>query len=119
MKTPLEEAAIRQYCKTLRMPTIGAQFEALAEQAAREKQSHKRYLEALLAVEVEEREGHAIARRLSQSHLPRIKTLEEFNFDQTPQLAASRIRELAEGGYIEKAEPVIFIGESRTVVVPC
>jgi hypothetical protein len=40
----------------------------MAEQAIREKQSHKRYLEALLAVEVEEREGHAVARRLSESH---------------------------------------------------
>ena len=113
-KAGLEEAAIRQHCKTLRTPSIGAQFEAMAEQAVREKQSHKRYLEALLAVEVEEREGHAVARRLSQSHLPRMKTLEEFNFDQTPQLPATRIRELAEGGYIQRAEPVIFIGECGT-----
>jgi len=113
-KTGLEEASIRQYCKTLRMPTIAAQFEAMAEQATREKQSHKRYLEALFAVEVEEREGHAVARRLTQSHLPRMKTLEEFNFDQTPHLPAARIRELADGGYIQRAEPVIFIGECGT-----
>ena len=63
---------------------------------------------------MEEREGHAVARRLSQSHLPRMKTLEEFNFDQAPHLAATRIRELAEGGYIQRAEPVIFIGECGT-----
>ena len=110
----LEEAAIRQYCKTLRTPTIASQFEAMAEQAVREKQSHKRYLEALLAIEVEEREGHAVARRLSESRLPRMKTLEEFHFDQAPHLAAARIRELAEGGYIDRAEPVIFIGECGT-----
>lgn len=113
-KPGLEEAAIRQYCKTLRTPTIGAQFEAMADQAIREKLSHKRYLEALLATEVEEREGHTIARRLSESHLPRMKTLEEFNFEQTPHVPATRIRELAEGGYIQRAEPVIFIGECGT-----
>lgn len=110
----LEDNAIRQYCKSLRTPTIAAQFEAMAEQAIREKQSHKRYLEALLAMEVEEREGHAVARRLSQSHLPRMKTLEEFQFDQAPHIPASRVRELAEGGYIQRAEPVIFIGECGT-----
>ena len=110
----VEEAAIRQYCKTLRTPTIAAQFEPMAEQAAREKHSHKRYLEALLSVEVEERESHAVARRLSQSHLPRMKTLEEFQFDHSPHIPANRIRDLADGGYIQRAEPVIFIGECGT-----
>jgi DNA replication protein DnaC len=113
-KAGVEEAAIRQHCKALRTPTIAAQFEPLAEQAIREKQSHKRYLEALLAVEVEEREGHAIKRRISESHLPRMKTLEEFNFDQAPHVSETRIRELAEGGYIQRAEPIIFIGECGT-----
>jgi DNA replication protein DnaC len=113
-RTGVEEAAIRQHCKALRIPTIAAQFESMAEQAIREKQSHKRYLEALLAVEVEEREGHAIKRRLAESHLPRMKTLEEFNFDQAPQVSETRIRELAQGGYIQRAEPVIFIGECGT-----
>lgn len=112
--TALDDTTIRQYCKSLRMPAIATQFEAMAEQAIRQKQSHKRYLEALLAAEVEEREGRAVARRLSQSHLPRMKTLEEFNFDQSPQVTGARIRELAEGGYIERAEPVIFIGECGT-----
>jgi DNA replication protein DnaC len=110
----LEDTTIRQYCMSLRTPTIATHFDAMAEQAIREKQSHKRYLEVLLSMEVEEREGHAVARRLSQSHLPRMKTLEEFNFDQAPQVAGNRIRELAEGGYIERAEPVIFIGECGT-----
>ena len=110
----LEEAAIRQYCKMLHTSAIAAHFEAMAEQAIREKQSHKRYLEALLAMEVEERESHAVARRLQQSHLPRMKTLEEFNFDQARHIPAARIRELADGGYIERAEPVIFIGECGT-----
>jgi DNA replication protein DnaC len=107
----LEDTTIRQYCTSLRTPTIGTHFEAMAEQAIREKQSHKRYLEVLLSMEVEEREGHAVARRLSQSHLPRMKTLEEFNFDQAPQVAGPRIRELADGSYIGRAEPVVLIGE--------
>ena len=67
-----------------------------------------------MATEVDERERHAIARRLKDARLPRLKTLDEFDFGQAPHLPASRIRELAEGGYIDRAEPVVFIGECGT-----
>jgi IstB-like ATP binding protein len=41
-----------------------------------------------------------------------MKTLEEFDFTQAPQIPAAKIRELAEGGYIERSEPVVLIGET-------
>ena len=111
---PLEQASIRQYCKTVRMPAIAANFATLAEEAVRENHSHVRYLEALLALECEERDRHAIANRLRDAQLPRPKTLEEFDFAQAPHLPAAKIRELAEGGYLERSEPVVFIGECGT-----
>ena len=43
-----------------------------------------------------------------------MKTLEEFDFAQAPQIPAAKIRELAEGGYIERSEPVVLIGECGT-----
>ena len=107
----LEHATIQQYCKAVRMPTIGANFATLAEQAVKENHSHVRYLEALLAMECEERDRHAIENRIRDAQLPRVKTLEEFDFAQSPQIPAARIRELAEGGYIEGSEPVVLIGE--------
>ena len=110
----LEHASVRQYCKAVRMPTIAANFLALAEQAAKENQSHIRYLEALLAMESEERDRHAIANRIRDAQLPRMKTLEEFDFAQAPKIPAPRIRELAEGGYIDRSEPVVLIGECGT-----
>lgn len=86
-------------------------FVSLAEQAVKENRTHIGYLEALLALECEERDRHAIANRIRDSQLPRMKTLEEFDFAQAPQIAAAKIRELAEGGYIERNEPVVLIGE--------
>lgn len=83
----LEQASVKQYCKAVRVSVIGANFVTLAEQAVKENQSHTRYLEALLAMESEERDWHAIE---------------------------NRIRELAEGGYIERSEPVVLIGECGT-----
>ena len=110
----LEDATIRQQCKQLRMPTVAAQFRPMADEAVREKQTHVRYLEALLAAELEERERRVVERRLREARLPRIKMLEEFDFSQAPQMSASQIRELAEGGYIERSEPVLFLGECGT-----
>lgn len=109
----LEHASVRQYCKA-GVPTIATNFVSLAEQAAKENHSHIRYLEALLAVECEERDRHAIANRIRDAQLPRIKTLEEFDFAQSPQIPAAKVRELAEGGYIERSEPVVLIGECGT-----
>jgi len=110
----LEHASVRQYCKALRMPVIGANFVRLSEQAIKEQRSHIGYLEALLAMEAEERDRHAIQNRIRDAKLPRLKTLEEFDFNQARQIPAAKIRELAEGGYIERAEPVVFMGECGT-----
>jgi DNA replication protein DnaC len=118
MKSPhteaLEHASIRQYCKAVRVPTIASNFVSLAEQAIKENHTHIRYLEALLQMESEERDRHAIANRIRDAQLPRTKTLEEFDFNQAPQIPAAKIRDLAEGGYIERSEPVVLIGECGT-----
>ena len=117
MKHPtetLEHASVRQYCKSVRVPTIGVNFVSLSQQAIKENHSHIRYLEALLAMECEERDRHAIDNRVRDAQLPRMKTLEEFDFGQSPHLPAAKIRELAEGGYIERNEPVVLIGECGT-----
>ena len=110
----LEQASVRQYCKLMRTPTIGANFVSLAEQAVKENHSHIGYLEALLAMECEERDRHAIENRIRDAQLPRMKTLEEFDFAQAPQVQAAKIRELAEGGYIDRSEPIVLIGECGT-----
>ena len=108
----LETAAIRQQCKLLHLPTVAAQCAQLAEQAIRERRTHLGFLEALLQAELEEREQRLVARRIREAHLPRIKTLDEFDFSRNPKISAQEIHELAQGGYITRAEPIIFIGDS-------
>jgi DNA replication protein DnaC len=113
MMADLQDQAIRQHCKALRMPTIGGQFARLADAAIREGQTHIGYLKALLAAEMEERESRAIARLLHEARLPRMKTLDEFEFDRSG-VAASQLRTLAEGDYVAKAEPILLFGEAGT-----
>jgi DNA replication protein DnaC len=110
----LEAATILQQCKVLHLPAVAAQCAPLAEQAIRERRTHLGYLEALLQAELEEREQRLVERRIREAHLPRLKTLDQFNFSHSPSILAQRIHELAEGGYIGRAEPIIFIGDSGT-----
>src|SRR4051794_12021915 len=113
-KPPLQVAAIEQQCRQLRLPAVSQYCGALAEQALKERQTYLGYLEALLQAELEERERHAIARRLKEAHLPRLKTLDEFDFSQAAKVSATQIRELADGGYITRTEPVVLIGDCGT-----
>ncbi len=111
---PVQQAAILQYAKQLRLPTLGGQFARLAEESVKEKQSHLSYLEALLEAEVEERERKAMARRIQEARFPAVKTLEEFDFQSVPQISAALLRNLSEGGYMARKEPIIFLGETGT-----
>ncbi|HET6317444.1 MAG TPA: IS21-like element helper ATPase IstB [Chloroflexota bacterium] len=111
---PLREHIIAQQCQTLHLPTVAGQCARLATQAERERQPYLGYLEALLATELEDRERRAIERRLKEAHLPRVKTLDEFDFSQAPSVSPTRLAELAEGGYIARAEPVVFLGDCGT-----
>ena len=109
----LQQASISAQCKTLHLPTIGSHFLRIAEQATREGHSHVRYLDALLSAELEEREDRLITRRLFETKIPRMRTLDDFDFKVSP-VSMPQIRELAEGSYVDRAEPVLFLGDTGT-----
>jgi DNA replication protein DnaC len=93
----LEAATIRQQCKVLRMPAIAAQCAQLAEPAVRERHTHLGFREALRQAELEERGQRLIERRLHEVRLPRMQSLEEFDFVRHPKVSAQQIHELAKG----------------------
>jgi DNA replication protein DnaC len=90
--------------------TIGAQFARMAEEVLKERYSPLRYLEALLGAEIEEREHKAATRRIFEAKMPRVMTLEDFDFGQTPHISAARPRQLA--------EEVIFARPNRSCTLP-
>jgi DNA replication protein DnaC len=88
----VQQATIRQYAKRLQLATIAGQFVAMAEQAIKEKQGHLNYLEVLLGMEVEERERNTVARRITEAHFPKVKTLEDFAFCDVPHIPVALVR---------------------------
>jgi DNA replication protein DnaC len=87
------------------------QFASLAEEAAQRNHLHLHYLEAPASARGLDRERRSIERRMQEAHLPRIKTVEEFGFARSRHLPAAPIRALAKGGYLERAEPVLLVGD--------
>jgi DNA replication protein DnaC len=110
----ITDAAIRQWAKRLHLPTLAGECTRLAEQATKEQWDYLSYLEALLEAEVDERDRHVVERRLKEAHLPKVKTLEEFDFQTAAHLPPARLRKLAEGEYVARMEPVILLGETGT-----
>lgn len=110
----LQQSTVVRFARELHLPTLCAQFVRLADEAAKQGQSHLSYLEALLEAEVEERARNAIARRILEAHFPKVKTLEEFEFEKAPSVPAALIRNLSGGSYLKGSEPVIFLGDTGT-----
>src|SRR5579863_10314078 len=84
----LEIAVIVAHCKPLRLPTVAASCEHLAQEAIRERHTHLQYLDALLEAELQERRIKAVARRIQEARLPQVKTLDEFDFAKSGALSA-------------------------------
>jgi DNA replication protein DnaC len=108
------DAQIRQACRQLHLPTISGRAAALSAEALRQGESHLSFLAAVLEAELEDRSERRRHRRIAEAHFPRLKRLEDFRFDEAPRIPAARIRELASLGFADRAEPVIFVGESGT-----
>lgn len=104
------ELLLESYLKQLRLPCFLDSYQSLAQEAARTNLSYERYLFALAQEEVARQEVSRIERALHNAHLPVLKDLAEFDFGAVPALSKPRVLELAQGGYISRAEPVIFIG---------
>jgi DNA replication protein DnaC len=93
------------YLKQLRLPGFLHHWRSFAVDAANSNLSYDRFLLALAEQEVARRE-----QRIKSAHFPVIKELADFDFTAIPRLNRSKVLQLAECGYIPKAESVIMIG---------
>ena len=106
----VDKVVLHSYLKKLYLSTFLRHHEAYAAEATESNQSYSRFLLALAEQEVLEREAKRRQRRLKEAKIPVVKDLISFDFDMIPQLNQQKIRQLLTGEYMEKAEPVILIG---------
>jgi DNA replication protein DnaC len=108
------QVLLAHHLKALRLPTFLREHDRLARQCAAEGVDHLRYLLRLAELELIEREGRMVERRIRAAHFPTVKSLDSFDFLAIPSLNKALVLELARGDYIERRENVIALGNSGT-----
>ncbi len=105
---------LRTHLKRLGLHTIADVFEREAQKAAKTKQSFTGFLSHLVDEELAAKSDRSVNARIARARFPAIRTLEAFEFDFQPSIPAALIRELAELGFLARAENVLLVGAPGT-----
>lgn len=106
----VEPTLLEGYLKQLRLSTFIRNYAQFAQDAAKANQSYDHFLLALTREEVAQRDHNRQLQRIRAAKFPLLKELIDFDFSAIPNLNKQRILDLARGEYIEKAEPIILVG---------
>jgi hypothetical protein len=114
LSDPAAEAAIHAACRVLSLPTVRAEAIPMAEASAKQRLTHKAFLAEILTAECDERDARRQLRRVKEAKFPRTKRLSDFDPGALPDLPAETLAHLAGGGWIDKGEPLVLLGDSGT-----
>jgi DNA replication protein DnaC len=105
-----QNSLLESYLRQLKLPTFAQNYAAFAQDAARTDLSCERYLLALCEVEISQRDANRVERCIAQARFPVLKELSQFDWSSVQGVSKTRVFELAQGGYITQAEPILMIG---------
>lgn len=100
--------------KQLKLPTMLAEWEKLAREAADRDEAYDAYLLRLTELEVATRGANAMAARIRSAGFPVLKDFDTFDFTATPGLPKQKVLELARGEWIDQHVNCCLIGGSGT-----
>ena len=117
-KTPVKNDAnhllLKSNLKQLRLPTMKAEFEPLAREAAQSNQTFEQYLLRLTELEVSARASNTLNQRIRQAQFPVQKDLDSYDFSALPSISKQKVLELARGDWITQHANVCLIGQPGT-----
>jgi DNA replication protein DnaC len=96
--------------KQLHLPAFVEHYAPQAALAANEGWPYDRYLLGLCELELAERDGRRIQRLLTDSRLPREKTLEAFDRNRIKKTADRQFAVLLEGDFLDRRENILVFG---------
>lgn len=108
--TGLTMDAVRQQCKTLRMPTMAHMAQQAVQLAQEQNWSLESFLLYLLEQEVAERQQRRIARLLQEAHLPLGKTFATFDQQRLPVRIRRQLPLLMQGECLRQSENILIFG---------
>ncbi len=85
---------LAHHLKKLKLPTFLREHEKVARQCATEGVDHVRFLLRLAELELIDREGRMVERRIKAARFPTVKSLDSFDFArrETVSIARSKAR---------------------------
>jgi len=101
---------LETYLHQLRLPTFLKNYARFATDASQHNHDYVRFLLALAEQEVNQRDANRLEKRIKAARFPLMKELADFDFSAVPTLNKAQILDLSRGEYIQKKEPLIFIG---------
>src|SRR5580692_1187828 len=109
--TPL---LLKANLKQLRLPTMLAEWEKLAREAAAKNEAYENYLLRLTEAEVTTRSANALSARIRAAGFPVIKDFDTFDFAAIPSLPKQKVLDLARGQWVEQHSNCCLIGNAGT-----
>jgi DNA replication protein DnaC len=105
---------LRHNLKALKLPTMLAEHEKLAREAAQANEDYLAYLLRLSELELVSRASNALTQRIKLAGFPVLKELADFDFKLAPTVNKPRVLELSRGEWIDRHETACFLGNSGT-----
>lgn len=100
--------------KLLRLPTMCAEFEKLAREAAAGNENYEQYLLRLTELEVAARASNALQTRIRGASFPLHKDFDTYDFSAVPNVPKQKLLELARGEWIDQRFNTCLVGEPGT-----
>jgi len=113
-ETAMREAVLTQHLRTLKLPGVVREYQALARQARDGGWAYEEFLRCILEVELRSRQDRTAAHRLREAHFPDIKTLDQLDWKALQGISRPKLLELASCEYLSKAEDIILAGPIGT-----
>ena len=118
-KTDTKSAVLlKHHLKALKLPTMHAECEKIAQRCAADNADHLAFLLQLCELELIERERKAAERRLKAARFPAHKLLDEFDFSARPSINKPLLLQLVQGEYLDKRENLLLVGPSGSRSAP-
>ena len=109
-----ETAAAILACQQLNLTGLAPLIEQFCADAHTNRLSYPAAIADALEIELDIRHERRRLRRVHEARLPRLKTLPEFDLTANPNITPATIGLLTTAGFIDRSEPVVFLGNSGT-----
>ena len=105
-----ERLLLDSYLQTLKLPTMRAEYEALARKCSQANAPYEDFLQQLAELEVQRRTAVAIERRLKQAEFPMVKELSDYRFADVPKLNKKYVLDLALCQFLASKTNLVITG---------